>query len=173
NLSSAQIKKTAFINGKIYTVNKKQPLAESVVVYDNKIIFVGSDSDAKKFIDDNTEVVDLTGKLMLPGFIDNHVHFTSGGVYLTGIDLRPAKSIKEFQEILRNYVKGKEGKWITGGEWDHEAWEVKELPTKELIDDITPATPVFITRFDGHMGLANSYALKLAGITKDTPSPDG
>ncbi len=173
NLSSAQIKKTAFINGKIYTVNKKQPLAESVVVYDNKIIFVGSDSDAKKFIDDNTEVVDLTGKLMLPGFIDNHVHFTSGGFYLNGIDLRPAKSIKEFQEILRNYVKGKEGKWITGGEWDHEAWEVKELPTKELIDDITPATPVFITRFDGHMGLANSYALKLAGITKDTPSPDG
>src|SRR5690606_11840521 len=98
NLSSAQIKKTAFINGKIYTVNKKQPLAESVVVYDNKIIFVGSDSDAKKFIDDNTEVVDLTGKLMLPGFIDNHVHFTSGGFYLNGIDLRPAKSIKEFQE---------------------------------------------------------------------------
>ena len=116
NLSSAQIKKTAFINGKIYTVNKKQPLAESVVVYDNKIIFVGSDSDAKKFIDDNTEVVDLTGKLMLPGFIDNHVHFTSGGFYLNRSDLRPAKSIKEFLEILRNYVKGKEGKWITGGE---------------------------------------------------------
>lgn len=169
----AQTMKTAFINGKIYTVNEKQPLAQSVIVEGNKILFVGSDIEAKQFIDSNTKVIDLYGKLMLPGFIDNHVHFISGGFYLLGIDLRPANSTIEFRTILREYVSKYPSKWITGGYWDHEKWEVKELPTKEMIDDIAPNTPVFVERLDGHMGLANSYAMKLAGITKDTESPDG
>src|SRR5690606_20932131 len=85
----------------------------------------------------------------------------------------PAKSTDEFKNILKEYVKTHEGKWITGGNWDHEAWEVNDLPVKEMIDDFSPNTPVFVDRFDGHMGLANSYALKLAGITKDTESPEG
>ncbi|MBK7499198.1 MAG: amidohydrolase [Ignavibacteriales bacterium] len=169
----AQTMKTAFINGKIYTVNEKQPLAQSVIVEGNKILFVGSDIEVKQFIDSNTKVIDLYGKLMLPGFIDNHVHFISGGFYLLGIDLRPANSTTEFRTILREYVSKYPSKWITGGYWDHEKWEVKELPTKEMIDDIAPNTPVFVERLDGHMGLANSYAMKLAGITKDTESPDG
>ena len=169
----AQTMKTVFINGKIYTVNEKQPLAQSVIVEGNKILFVGSDIEAKQFIDSNTKVIDLYGKLMLPGFIDNHVHFISGGFYLLGIDLRPANSTTEFRTILREYVSKYPSKWITGGYWDHEKWEVKELPTKEMIDDIAPNTPVFVERLDGHMGLANSYAMKLAGITKDTESPDG
>src|SRR5690606_39680093 len=80
---------------------------------------------------------------------------------------------EEFKNILKDYVKTHKGKWITGGNWDHEAWEIKDLPTKEMIDDFTKDTPVFVERFDGHMGLANSYALKLAGITKDTESPEG
>lgn len=172
-ISNPHSNKKAFINGKIYTVNDKQPLAEAVIVEQNKIVFVGSNEEARKMIDKSTEVIDLHGKLMLPGFIDNHVHFTSGGFYLQGIDLRPAKSTSEFREILRKYVENHKGKWITGGNWDHEAWEVKDLPTKEMIDDITEDTPVFVDRFDGHMALANSYALKLANITKDTPSPDG
>lgn len=171
--TEAQKMKTAFINGKIYTVNENQPLAQSVIVEGNKIVFVGSDLDAKQFIDSNTKVIDLSGKLMLPGFIDNHVHFISGGLYLLGIDLRPANSTTEFRKILKDYVNKYPGKWISGGYWDHEKWEVKELPTKEMIDDIAPNTPVFVERLDGHMGLANSYAMKLAGITKDTESPDG
>jgi predicted amidohydrolase YtcJ len=171
--TEAQKMKTAFINGKIYTVNENQPLAQSVIVEGNKILFVGSDLDAKQFIDSNTKVIDLNGKLMLPGFIDNHVHFISGGLYLLGIDLRPANSTTEFRKILKDYVNKYPAKWITGGYWDHEKWEVKELPTKEMIDDIAPNTPVFVERLDGHMGLANSYAMKLAGITKDTESPDG
>src|SRR5574338_451458 len=170
---SAQNMKTAFINGNVYTVNEKQPMAQSVVIEGNKIIFVGSTEDSKKFIDPDTKVTDLGGKLMLPGFIDNHVHFISGGFYLLGIDLRPANSTIEFRNILRDYKNKYPTKWITGGYWDHEKWEVKELPTKEMIDDITPETPVFVERLDGHMGLANSYELKLAGITKDTESPEG
>ena len=168
-----QTMKKAFINGKVYTVNKEQPLAEAVITQGNKIIFVGSNSDAKKIFDENTEIIDLKGKLMLPGFIDDHTHFISGGQYLLGIDLRGAKSTSEFKSILKNYAEKNPGKWITGGNWDHEAWETKELPTKEMIDEFTKNTPVFIERFDGHMALANSYTLKLAKITKDTKNPSG
>ena len=165
--------KTAFINGKIYTVNDKLPIAEAVLIEANKIVFVGSNNDVSKFIDATTNVIDLKGKLMLPGFIDNHVHFITGGFYLLGIDLRPANSTKEFKQILKNYSEKNPGKWITGGYWDHEKWELKDLPTKEMIDEVVSTQPVFVDRLDGHMGVANSYALKLAGITKDTESPDG
>lgn len=165
--------KTAFINGKIYTVNDKQPLAESVIIENNKIVFVGSNQDAKKIIDNQTSVIDLKGKLMLPGFIDNHVHFITGGFYLLGIDLRPANTTYEFKQILKEYAQKYPGKWITGGYWDHEKWEVTELPTKEMIDEVVTDQPVFVDRLDGHMGVANSFALKLAGITKDTKNPDG
>lgn len=169
----AQFKRNAFINGKIYTVNKKQPLAEAVITEGNKILFVGSNKDAKKFITNKTSVTDLKGKLMLPGFIDDHVHFTSGGFYLLGLDLSKAKSKDELKNILKKYVSTRKGRWITGGNWDHELWKVKEIPTKELINGFTKKTPVFIRRYDGHMGLANSYALKLAGINKDSKSPVG
>jgi len=165
--------KAAFINGKIYTVNEKQPYAESIVIEDGLIKFVGSTNKANKYIDDQTEVIDLQGKLMLPGFVDSHLHFTSGGYYLLGINLRPALSKEEFVFILKDYVKGKEGRWITGGRWDHELWQNKSLPTKELIDSITPNTPVFVSRIDGHMGLANSLALQLAGINSETSNPAG
>ena len=165
--------KTAFINGKVFTVNDNQPYAEAVVVEDGLIKFVGSTNKANKYIDYQTEVIDLQGKLMLPGFIDSHLHFTSGGYYLLGINLRPALSKEELVYILKDYVKGKEGRWITGGRWDHESWQDKSLPTRELIDSITPNTPVFVSRIDGHMGLANSKALELVGITSETPNPKG
>ncbi|MFZ2324580.1 MAG: amidohydrolase [Ignavibacteriaceae bacterium] len=171
--TKAQEMKTAFINGKVYTVNENQPLAEAVFVERNKIVFVGSNEEVKKLIDDKTEVIDLKGKLMLPGFIDDHVHFISGGSYLLGIDLRPANSTTEFKNILKEYAKKNPGKWITGGYWDHEKWETKSLPTKEMIDEVVPDQPVFVERLDGHMGVVNSYVLKLAGITKDTESPQG
>ena len=172
-IAEAQQMKTAFINGKVYTVNEKQPIAQAVVIEGNKIIFVGSDAEAKKIIDASTKIIDLEGKLMLPGFIDDHVHFINGGNYLLGIDLRPAKSTSEFKSILKEYAEKNPGKWITGGYWDHEKWEKKELPTKEMIDEVVPDQPVFVERLDGHMGVANSYVLNLAGITKETKNPDG
>jgi predicted amidohydrolase YtcJ len=172
----AQTKQTAFINGKIYTVNENQPYAEAVIVEGNKIKFVGSTSEARKFIDAQTEVIDLEGKLLLPGFNDSHLHFTSGGNYLLGINLRPALSKEEFVEMIQSYILKRSlpvSTWITGGRWDHELWPDKTLPTKELIDPFTENTPVFVSRIDGHVGLANSKALELAGIRKDTPDPAG
>jgi len=136
----------AFVKGKIYTVNETQPFAEAVVVEGNKIIYVGSDTGALDFITSNTAVIDLEGKLMLPGFNDSHLHFTSGGYYKLGINLRPAKSKEEFVKILEQYIQGGEERWVTGGRWDHESWEVIELPTNEWIDDFTQNTPVFISR---------------------------
>jgi predicted amidohydrolase YtcJ len=163
----------AFINGKIYTVNEKQPIVEAVLIRGNKIIFTGSSFDAEKMFTPKTEIIDLNGKLMLPGFIDAHAHFINGGFYILGLDLHPAKSTKDFTRILKKYVESNKNSWITGGNWDHEAWEKKDLPAKEMIDPFTPETPVFINRLDAHMGLANSYALKLAGIDKDTKNPEG
>lgn len=173
NMSLPQSNRKAFINGKIFTVNEKQPYAESVIVEDNKILFAGANKEAEKFITTSTEIIDLNGKLMLPGFIDSHVHLINAGIYLIGVNLHPAKSREEFKEILKKHVSKNQGKWITGGYWDHEQWDKKVLPDRELIDDFTSNTPVFLERIDGHMGLANSYALKLATIDKNTPDPEG
>ncbi len=167
----AQTNRKAFINGKIYTVNEKQPYAEMVMTEGNKITYVGKTK--LNIIDAQTSVYDLEGKLMLPGFNDSHLHFISGGSYLLGINLRPALSKENFVSILQDYIQGKEDRWITGGRWDHEMWPDKTLPTKELIDPISENTPVFVSRIDGHVGLANSKALEIAGINKNTPDPDG
>ncbi len=166
--------KICFYNGKIYTVDTRSSVVEAVVVENGRILFVGSTPEARAaWSDSRTKMVDLGGKLMLPGFIDNHTHFADGGMYLLGVDLRGAKSTTEFKTILKKYVENHRSEWIKSGNWDHEAWEVKELPTKEMVDDFSKETPLFVDRFDGHMALANSKALALAGITKDTKSPDG
>ena len=172
----AQTNTKAFINGKIYTVNENQPYAEALVIEGNMIKYVGSESGAQKYITSETEVIDLDGKLVLPGFNDSHLHFLSGGHYLLGINLRPALSKEEFVNIIKEYINERilpESSWITGGRWDHELWKDKTLPTKELIDSVTQNTPVFVSRIDGHVGLANSNALELAGINKNTPDPEG
>jgi len=170
----SQTMKKAFINGNIYTVNEKQPYVEMVMVNRNKITYVGNTN--LNIIDAQTSVYDLEGKLMLPGFNDSHLHFTSGGSYLLGINLRPALSKEEFVQIIKDYIVNRNvpvSTWITGGRWDHELWPDKSLPTRELIDSVSENTPVFVSRIDGHEGLANSKALELAGITKNTPNPEG
>ena len=179
-LHSQQLKNTksvshrkAFVKGKIYTVNEKQPFAEAVVVEGNRIKFVGSETGALEFITSDTELIDLNGRMMLPGFIDSHLHMMSGGFYSIGVDLRAAKSLEEFVNILKDYVSNHPGKWVTQGRWDNEKWDDNSLPTKSIIDNFSQNTPILIKRIDGHIALANSYALMLAGIKKETPDPDG
>lgn len=165
--------KKVFINGKIFTSNRKNRWAEAIVVLLNKIIFVGNSSEAKKFIDSQTEVIDLNGKLVLPGFIDSHAHLILGGFYMLGIDLSNVKSKKEFQSTFIDYIKDNKAGWIKGGNWNHQQFNNPELPNKSWIDEITGDVPVFVHRMDYHMALANSAALRLAGITKYTNSPEG
>jgi len=162
------------LNGKVWTVNPKQPEAESVACIGNTIVAVGSTSEIRAWAGERTRVIDLKGKRVVPGFNDAHLHFYSGGANLSSVQLRTAQSDKEFGERIRAFVaRIPKGRWITGGDWDHEGWTPPHLPTRSMIDDATPENPVFVNRLDGHMALANSLALRLAGITRDTPDPPG
>jgi Predicted metal-dependent hydrolase with the TIM-barrel fold len=119
-------------------------------------------------------VIDAGGKLLLPGFNDAHVHFVSGGMQLANIQLNDATTSQEFARRIGERAKiTPKGEWILGGNWDETKWSPSDMPTKELIDALTPETPVFVSRYDGHMGLANSVSLRLAGITAKTPDPPG
>ena len=162
------------VNAVIHTMDQSQPTAQAVAVYGNRIMAVGSTKDIRKLADSNTRVVDAKKQLVLPGFNDAHTHFMSGGFQLSSVDLRSANSPTEFAERIRVFAeKLPKGRWITGGDWDHERWPDAKLPTKELIDSFTADTPVFVNRLDGHMALANSLALKLAGVTRQTLDPPG
>jgi predicted amidohydrolase YtcJ len=162
------------LNGKIWTVNAAQPRADAVACLGSRIVAVGSNGEIRKWIGAGTEVIDLGGKLVLPGFNDAHVHFFSGGENLASVQLRDAKSEDEFRARIAEFAaKQPAGRWITGGDWDHENWTPARLPTRQLIDAVTAGHPVLVDRLDGHMALANSQALKLAGITGDTPDPPG
>ena len=162
------------LNGKVWTVNPSQPRAEAVACRGGRIAAVGTTAEIRKWIDGSTKVVDLKGRLMLPGFNDAHVHFYTGGRNLAGVQLRKAKSQAEFRERIREFAANlPKGRWITGGDWDHENWKPADLPTRQLIDAVTPDHPVLVSRLDGHMALANTVALKMAGITRETPEPPG
>src|SRR5262245_35713197 len=162
------------VNATVHTLNRDQPNAEAVAILGSRIIAVGSNDEIHKLAGTNTRTIDARGGLVLPGFNDAHVHFMSGGFQLASVDLRDANTPQEFAERIRAFAaKIPKGRWITGGDWDHERWPDAKLPTRALIDRYTPDTPVFVNRLDGHMALANSAALKLAGVTKDTKDPDG
>ncbi len=161
------------LNAKVWTVDKAQPTAQAVAIRGDRIVAVGSDAEVLTLIGPDTRKLDLRGKLLLPGFIDGHAHFISGGFQLLGIDLRPARNEQAFIDRIKEHVRRYPGRWITGGDWDHESWPGARLPHKALIDSITQDTPVFVSRLDGHMALANSAALEAAGINRNSPDPPG
>src|SRR5262249_23427067 len=135
---------------------------------------VGSSADIRKWIGPATQVIDLKGRFAAPGFNDAHVHFYSGGLDLASVQLRDAASEAEFRDRIRDFTsKLPAGRWVLGGNWDHETWTPARLPTRQLIDSGSGDHPVFVSRLDGHMALANSRALQLAGITRNTPDPPG
>jgi predicted amidohydrolase YtcJ len=161
-------------NGKIWTVDTTRPQAEAVACYGGRITAVGTPAEILPLAGKGTRVVDLHGKLAVPGFNDAHVHLIDGGAQLGSVQLRDAKTEEEFRDRIRKFAASlKPGRWITGGDWDHQNWSPARLPTRQLIDGVTPKNPVFINRLDGHMSLANSLALKAAGITRETPDPPG
>lgn len=162
----------AVTGARIWTGDDARPWAEAMAVDGERILAVGSDADVAPYIAASTERID-GGALVVPGFIDTHVHFLDGGEALESVQLRDVTSREQFRQRFADYVRTIEpGEWILGGTWDHEAWG-GELPTRDWIDDLTPDNPVWVYRLDGHMALGNSLALAAAGVDADSPDVPG
>ncbi len=162
------------INGKIRPMDKANSTFAAIAIKGNSIAAVGKNADILLLADSSTKVIDLKGKTVIPGFNDAHVHFSETGSQLSSVDLRDAKTPQEFVDRIKAFAaKLPTGRWILGGKWDHENWTPNNLPTAAMIDAVTPNNPVFVDRLDGHMALANSLAMSLAKVDKDTKEVAG
>jgi len=162
------------INASVHTMNESQPTAGALALLGNRIAAVGSTPQVRAMASVRTRVIDAGGKVVLPGFNDAHVHFLIGGFSRSNVDLRDATSPGELAGRIADYARRlPKNRWILGGDWDHEKWVGAPLPTRQEVDVVTPDHPVWVNRLDGHMALANSLALKLAGVTKETKDPPG
>ena len=175
--ANAQLKPTATLiitNAAIYTVDKQHPKAEAVAVIRERIVALGSSAEIDLWRGPQTKVIDADGKLVLPGFNDSHVHFIQGGAQLDQVNLTDVATPEEFtRRIAAQATKTPKGEWILGGRWDETKWPTAQLPTKELVDPVTGDTPIFVERYDGHEALANSAAMKLAGVNAKTADVPG
>src|SRR5438094_2670365 len=175
--ANAQPKPTATLiitNAAVYTVDKQHPRAEAMAVVGDRIVAVGSRAEIDLWRGPETKVIDAGRKLLLPGFNDAHVHFIQGGAQLDQVQLTDAATPEEFaKRIAGQMKKTPKGEWILGGRWDETKWPKPELPTKDLVDPVTGNIPMFVERYDGHEALANSVAMKLAGIDAKTPDVPG
>ncbi len=161
-------------NANIHTMDAKRTVASSIAMLNGKIVAIGSDADMKPLTGARTRVINAGGKLIIPGFNDAHVHFMGTGEQLSSVDLRSSKSPDEFVQRIKAFAaRLPKGRWIQGGRWDHENWTPNNLPTAAMIDAATPDNPVFVSRLDGHMAVANSLAMKLAGVNKETKDLEG
>lgn len=161
-------------NGIVYTVNEAQPKAEAIAARYGRIIFVGTTADVKKYEGKGTRVVDLKGATVVPGLTDAHYHFSGVGFREMNLNLEGTTSLEDFLAKVKARVdKAKPGEWVTGRGWIETFWKPPVFPTRADLDKIAPNNPVYLTRADGHGAVANSAAFKIAGITKDTPSPFG
>ena len=160
-------------DARVWTGNADQPWAEAVASRGDSIIAVGSNTEIEALIGEDTEVISVTGSMLVPGFIDTHVHFIASGSGLASVQLRDAATPEEFSARIGEFAKNVDpGEWIMYGDWDHTLWG-GELPRRDWIDDVTPDNPVWVYRLDGHMALANSAALALSGIDADSADIDG
>ncbi len=161
------------VGGPVWTGDEARPSAAGVAIASGRILAVGEEDEIRARVGPGTEVIELAGRFAMPGFIDTHTHFIEGGFRLSAVDLRDADSPEEFARRLSGYVASLEpGEWILGGDWDHERWGGK-LPDRSWIDAVTPDNPVFVTRLDWHMALANSRAMDLAGVAPNVSAPEG
>jgi predicted amidohydrolase YtcJ len=139
-----------------------------------RVLAVGDSASVARYVGPRTTVLEARGGLVLPGFADGHTHFIDGGFQLASVDLRDAATPQEFIRRIKEYARTRQpGEWITGGDWDHTRWPGQPLPRHDWIDSVTPDNPVFVNRLDGHEALANTAAMRAAGITRETPAPRG
>lgn len=163
----------AIVNARVWTGDARRPWAEAVAVRGERIAAVGSGAEIRKLANSATRIIDAAGGMVVPGFIDSHLHFVDGGFGLASVQLRDARTPEEFIARIKAFAATVQpGTWITEGNWDHEQWG-GELPHRSWIDSVTPEHPVFINRLDGHMRLANSAALRAAGVGRTTADVSG
>lgn len=163
-----------FVNGNVHTLDERQPHAEAIATKGDRISFVGSNKDAEKFRGPNTKTVDLTGKTVVPGLTDSHCHIFGIGERESNLNLEGANTLEAFlAKVKERVTKTERGKWVTGRGWIETFWKPPQFPTRSDLDKIAPDNPVLLERADGHASIANSAALKIAGITKETPNPFG
>ena len=164
---------TTVITGRVWTADPEQPWAEAVAVRGERIIAVGSREEAARVAGEGATTIDAADRLVVPGMIDSHIHLVDGGLHLTSVQLRDAKTREEFVRRVGEFAKTTPaGAWITGGDWDHTVWG-GELPDRDWIDAVTPNTPVWMQRLDGHMALTNSAAMRAAGVGDDVKDVAG
>ena len=170
--SSTQTSDMIITNARIWTGNDTQPYAEAMAVSGDTITAIGSNREVMKFKSGADTVIDLGGRFVVPGFIDSHIHMLQGGENLASVQLRDATTQELFISRIKEYAATlKPGEWILGGDWDGKGWET--LPHHDWIDSVTPDNPVFVSRLDGHMALANSAAMKLARIDRKVKDVSG
>lgn len=160
--------------GRVWTGSSLAPWAEAVAIVADRIAAVGAEATIRRMIGPRTSVLDCTGCVVLPGFIDNHVHLMTGGFQLRGLSLSDVHDEQDFiRRVAEHAARLSPGQWLVGGGWDHERWPGARLPCKEMIDPVTTTTPVLLRRVDMHSVLVNSLALHCAAITRETPDPPG
>lgn len=161
-----------FTNGRVYTVDPDRSWAEAVAVTDGRIVFVGSGTGAAGYVGTNTTVVDLKGRMMLPAFQDSHIHPIGAGIEASACDLNGLNNLAAYRSTIGEYAAANPDlEWITGGGWSMSVFGPGGAPSRTIIDELVPDRPVFLTSQDGHTAWANSRALEIAGINKDTPDP--
>jgi predicted amidohydrolase YtcJ len=163
-----------FKNGNIYTVNERQPNAQAIAVKGNRIIFVGTDSEVKKYEGKATRVVDLKGRTVVPGMTDSHNHLIGVGLREMTLNLEGTTSLEDFLAKVKARVeRAKPGEWITGRGWIETFWKPPVFPTRQDLDKVAPNNPIFLDRADGHGAVVNTAALKIAAVDRNTPNPFG
>ncbi len=168
----AHVADAIITNAKVYTLDVQHPWAQAVAIADSKIASVGEDAQIEKLRGPGTKVIDAAGHLVLPGFVDCHIHFLDGSLSLGRVNLEGAKDASDIQQRLREYAARHPGKdWVLGRGWNYAMFGLEALPHKKYLDELFPERPVFLEGYDGHTYWANSNALALAGITNETPDP--
>ncbi len=176
NPVSAQVADLVLLGGRVWsgpgTPATGPEVPTAIAVKDGRILAVGADTEIERLAGPQTRRIALGGRRVVPGFMDSHTHFLSGGFELAGVQLRDAATPAEFARRIGAHARQHPGAWVLGGTWDHELWG-GDLPRRDWIDSLTPKSPVSVSRLDGHMVLANTRALDLAGVTRETPDPPG